>query len=410
MSTQLNQPQKDGRSRIIIESVEPQVDSGRFAAKRVAGDIVTVEADVFTDGHDAVSAVLRFRRLSESEWSEIEMQHISNDRWRAEFTVAEIGVYEFTVAGWVDGFKTWHRDLLKRIAASQDAPVDYLIGADLIDRAAALAVPGDKEWLARSAASLRSSDTAALKRAVATDVRLVSQMQVYPDRSLQLEYDRTLRITVDPLKARFSSWYEFFPRSAAAEPGRHGTFRDCEQWLPYVAGMGFDVLYFPPIHPIGENFRKGKNNAVTAEPEDEGSPWAIGSGLGGHKAVHPKLGTLEDFRRLVQKARELGIDIALDIAFQASPDHPYVAEHKEWFRQRPDGTIQYAENPPKKYQDIYPFDFESSDWLPMWDELRSVFFYWLEQGVRIFRVDNPHTKAFPFWEWTITTVKERYPE
>jgi starch synthase (maltosyl-transferring) len=244
----------------------------------------------------------------------------------------------------------------------------------------------------------------------ATSAPLNQAVSKYPDRRFASEYLRELALVVDPVRARFSAWYEFFPRSASSEPGRHGTFADCEARLPYVAGMGFDVLYFPPIHPIGATFRKGKNNSVVAQPGDTGSPWAIGAADGGHKSIHNQLGTLEDFRRLVKRAEEFGIQIALDIAFQAAPDHPYVRSHENWFRKRPDGTIQYAENPPKKYQDIYPFDFESEDWAGLWQELKSVFLFWIEQGVRIFRVDNPHTKAFPFWEWCITEIKAEYPE
>ncbi len=232
----------------------------------------------------------------------------------------------------------------------------------------------------------------------------------YPDRRFATEMERELVLIVDPVRARFSSWYELFPRSTSPEPGKHGTLQDCTARLPYIADMGFDVVYLPPIHPIGTNFRKGRNNSVTAEPGDVGSPWAIGAPEGGHKSVHPELGTLEDFRALVSRASELGLQVALDIAFQAAPDHPYVKDHEEWFRKRPDGTIQYAENPPKKYQDIYPFDFESTKWWEMWQELKSVFTFWIGQGVRIFRVDNPHTKAFPFWEWCITEIKREWPE
>src|SRR6202034_3512255 len=216
--------------------------------------------------------------------------------------------------------------------------------------------------------------------------------------------------TVDREKARFSTWYEVFPRSCAPEAGRHGTFRDCELWLPYIASMGFDVVYLPPIHPIGREFRKGKNNSPHPQPTDFGSPWAIGSSEGGHKSIHPNLGTLADFKHFVSAAEKLGLEVAIDIAFQCAPDHPYVREHPEWFRKRPDGTIQYAENPPKKYQDIYPLDFESAEWRTLWDELKSVFDYWIDQGVRIFRVDNPHTKPFPFWEWAIGEIKKRHPE
>jgi starch synthase (maltosyl-transferring) len=400
-----------GRHRAVIEAIDPQVDGGRFPAKRCIGDTVRVEADVFTDGHDLLSAVVLWRRPSDTDWKEAPMAPLVNDRWRGEFTVSELGQWLFTVEAWVDAFKTWRRDLEKRIAAEQDAAVDYMIGADLLDAAAGRATGSDAARLRESADSLRQQGipTAQL-RTLALDEIINTLMQRYPDRSLATRYDPELVITVDPVRARFSAWYEFFPRSSAPTPGRHGTFKDCEAWLPYVANLGFDVLYLPPIHPIGINFRKGRNNSVQAQPGDVGSPWAIGGSEGGHKSIHPDLGTIEDFRSLVQRANKLGIQVALDIAFQASPDHPYVKEHPEWFRRRPDGTIQYAENPPKKYQDIYPFDFESEDWESMWKELLSVFLYWVDNGVYIFRVDNPHTKAFPFWEWVIGEVKQRHPQ
>ena len=399
-----------GRRRAVIENVEPQVDGGRYPAKRCLGDAVIVEADVFTDGHDSLSVVLLYKRAADESWLEAPMAATVNDRWRGEFIVSELGRWEFTVEAWVDGFQTWRRDMEKRILAEQDASVDYLIGANLLGAAAGRAAGPDAERLQRAADSLRNTARAAEYRAIALDLSVKASMQRYPDRSLATRYDRNLVVTVDPVRARFSSWYEFFPRSTSPVKGRHGTFRDSEAWLPYVARMGFDVLYLPPIHPIGLTFRKGKNNSVTAEAADVGSPWAIGGAAGGHMSVHPDLGTIEDFRSLVQKAKHYGIQIALDIAFQAAPDHPYVKEHSQWFRSRPDGTIQYAENPPKKYQDIYPFDFETVDWQAMWNELRDVFLFWIKQGVEIFRVDNPHTKAFPFWEWTIAEVKRAHPQ
>ena len=401
--------QNDGRVRVIIEGVAPEVDGGRFPAKRTLGDKIQVEADIFTDGHDSIAAVLAFKHENETPWHEIPLQALVNDRWTGEFTATELGRYRFTIHAWVDHWETWRRDLQKRIKADTDAKVDYLIGADLIDAAARRATSGHADRLIEFAQKLRA-ETASPDRETALSPELNELVLRYPDRRFAARYKSDLEIVVDPVRARFSAWYEFFPRSASNEAGKHGTFADCEARLPYVAGMGFDVLYFPPIHPIGFQFRKGKNNTVTAEPDDVGSPWAIGAETGGHKSILAELGTLDDFRRLVQKASDLGIQIALDIAFQAAPDHPYVKEHENWFRKRPDGTIQYAENPPKKYQDIYPFDFESEDWNGMWEELKSVFEFWIEQGVRIFRVDNPHTKAFPFWEWCITELKRKTPE
>lgn len=400
-----------GRRRAVVESLQPEVDGGRYPAKRCLQDRVVVEADVFTDGHDVVSAMLLYRPEREPAWSEAPMAALLNDRWRGEFVASELGRWLFTVEAWVDGFRTWQRDLEKRILAAQDSAVDYLTGANLVTEAAQRATnEADAAWLREAALKLREARPDASLRTLAASTSLGLIMARYPDRSLATRYPRELVLAVDPVRARFSSWYEFFPRSASPVPGRHGTFKDCEAWLPYVASMGFDVLYFPPIHPIGVTFRKGKNNTVQAEPGDVGSPWAIGGAEGGHVSIHHELGTEADFRALVQKAAEYGIAMAIDVAFQASPDHPYVKEHAAWFRSRPDGTIQYAENPPKKYQDIYPFDFESQDWEPMWEELKNVFLFWAGQGVTIFRVDNPHTKAFPFWEWVIGEVKRAHPE
>jgi starch synthase (maltosyl-transferring) len=399
----------DGRRRVVIEGITPQVDGGRFPAKRTAGDQVRIEADAFTDGHDAIAVVLQARRGGSGEWTEIPMQALVNDRWFGTFRVSELGPYEFKVQGWVDHFETWRRDLLKRIAAETDAAVDYLIGADLVDAAAQRATASDHIWLQERARVLRSKRAPAALRIHATDPMLHELALRYPDKSLASESD-PLRIVVDPVRARFSSWYEFFPRSTAAEAGQHGTFADCEKRLEYAADMGFNVVYLPPIHPIGRSFRKGHNNSPEAQVGDHGSPWAIGAAEGGHKSILSDLGTVDDFKRFVAKAKRLKLDVALDIAFQAAPDHPYVRAHEAWFRMRPDGTIQYAENPPKKYQDIYPFDFESEDWAGMWEELKSVFLYWIGLGITIFRVDNPHTKAFPFWEWVIAEIKSAHPQ
>jgi starch synthase (maltosyl-transferring) len=400
-------PLKLDRSRVIIEAVTPQVDDGRFPCKRVIGDDVVVEADAFIDGHEALSCALLHRRKGAARWQETLMKPLVNDRWTASFPVTELGRYEYTVVAWHDPFKGWRRDLQKRIEAEQDIGVDLQIGAELVEAAAKRATRGDRTTLGLAAEKLRSASEEA--RLIALDERLAAALTRYAEREHQTEYDRVLQVVVDSERARFSSWYELFPRSTADDT-RHGTFRDVERWLPHIASLGFDVLYFPPIHPIGTTFRKGRNNTLTPEPEDVGSPWAIGSPDGGHKAILSDLGTLQDFHHLRDRAREFGIELALDIAFQASPDHPYVKEHESWFKHRPDGTIQYAENPPKKYQDIYPFDFESHEASELWRELRSVFEYWIEQGVRIFRVDNPHTKPFAFWEWAITTLKAAHPD
>jgi len=398
-----------GRSRVIIEGIAPQVDCGRFPAKRTVGDQVRVEADVFTDGHDAIAASVLARRDGSKEWIEIPMKALVNDRWEAAFRVGELGRYGFKVLGWVDHFETWRRDLLKRIKAESDTSLDYLIGAELVAEAAGRATGGDAGWLRERAAVLKAGKEPVQSRTHATDPMLHELVLRYPDKRFATE-SAELPIVVDPVRARFSSWYEFFPRSTAEKAGAHGTFADAEKRLPYVAEMGFNVVYMPPIHPIGRSFRKGKNNNPESQEGDHGSPWAIGATEGGHKGILGELGTVEDFKRFVGKADGLGLQVAMDIAFQAAPDHPYVKDHEAWFKKRPDGTIQYAENPPKKYQDIYPFDFESEDWEGMWRELKSVFEYWISVGVTIFRVDNPHTKAFPFWEWAIGEIKKDHPE
>jgi starch synthase (maltosyl-transferring) len=403
----VNKP-NEGRLRAVIENVKPEIDGGRFPAKRVVGERMTVEADIFTDGHDALAAALLYRRRSDSHWSETPMESLDNDRWRATFEVTEIGAYLYTLQAWVDRFESWRQGLAKKLQAGQDVATDLLIGAGLVEETANRAPPTDKKRLGNFISILRSKQPDAGETALLPE--LAALMAKESDRRWAVTYEKELRVNVDREKARFGTWYEMFPRSCASEPGVHGTLRDCEQRLPYVASMGFDVLYLPPIHPIGRSFRKGKNNELGAGPDDVGSPWAIGAKEGGHKAIHPQLGTLEDFKRLVTKAKESGIEIALDIAFQCAPDHPYAREHPEWFRKRPDGSIQYAENPPKKYQDIYPLDFETDHWKELWDELKSIIVFWCEQGVRIFRVDNPHTKAFPFWEWVIAEVKKDYPE
>ncbi|HEY2468997.1 MAG TPA: alpha-1,4-glucan--maltose-1-phosphate maltosyltransferase [Terracidiphilus sp.] len=406
----MNRNQIDGRRRVIIEDITPQVDCGRFPAKRTEGDEVRVEADVFTDGHDAIAASLLAHREGSDEWTEIRMKPLVNDRWEGAFRVSELGRYGFKVQGWVDHFETWRRDLLKRIKAESDVVLDYLIGAELVVETAKRAVGGDSEWLNERATVLKSGKEPKELRTHATDPMLHELMMRYPDKQFATESSPELSVVVDPVRARFSSWYEFFPRSTAEKLGAHGTFADCEARLPYIAEMGFNVVYIPPIHPIGRTFRKGKNNNPEAQPGDFGSPWAIGAKEGGHKEILSDLGTLADFKRFVLKAGEFGMSVAIDIAFQVSPDHPYVKEHEPWFKKRPDGTIQYAENPPKKYQDIYPFDFESEDWKGMWEELKSVFEYWIKAGITIFRVDNPHTKAFPFWEWAIGEIKRDHPE
>jgi starch synthase (maltosyl-transferring) len=399
--------------RVVIERVEPEVDGGRFAIKRTVGEEVRVRADIYADGHDLLSAMLLYQPVGDSVRTEVSMRVVNNDRWEASFRVEKLGRYVYTIVAWVDTFRTWSADLQKRAQALQDISVDLLIGAEIVGAAAGRARAAEaRRRLAEAGANLKqnakANGEAALR--IALDPELASLVNANRDLAADARYEKELAVVVDPEKARFSAWYEMFPRSCTTDPKRHGTFRDCIDRLPYVAGMGFDILYLPPIHPIGRSERKGKNNSTTPTPEDTGSPWAIGSKEGGHKAIHPQLGSLEDLKALVGKAGEFGIDVALDIAYQASPDHPYVKEHREWFRERPDGTVQYAENPPKKYQDIYPFNFDSERAPELWEELKSVVTYWIEQGIHVFRVDNPHTKPFAFWEWMIDEVKREHPE
>jgi len=402
----------EGRARVVIEGVKPEIDCGRFPIKRIVGDKVVVEADVFADGNEMVSVRLRYRKEDVPGWTEVPMEHITNDRWRGAFTVGEVGRYLYTLTGWVDRFKSWRNDFAKRVATGdQDIPVHLLSAAQLIADAAGRAAGPDRQIMKNWAQTLKSAGVPHDEKVrLALDEVVASTMDRNSDRQFAVTYPRELSVMVERDKARFSSWYEMFPRSSSARAGRHGTFRDCEARLAYVAEMGFDVLYFPPIHPIGFSCRKGRNNCITAGPDDPGTPWAIGSEEGGHKAINPQLGTMRDFKRLVNKAEEYGIEIALDISFHCSVDHPYVKEHPEWFRWRPDGTIQYAENPPNKYQDIYPFNFETVKWRELWEELKSVIVFWIKQGIRIFRVDNPHTKPFSFWEWLVNDIKRENPD
>jgi starch synthase (maltosyl-transferring) len=402
---------EQGRQRVIIEGVSPEIDAGLFPIKRVTGETVVVHADIFSDGHDVLRAVLLHRQETETAWTETPMEPLANDRWCGRFTVGPVGAALYTLEGWIDPLGSWRRDLEKKVKAGLDVSVELLQGAELIRQAAGRAVNPHTQALKLWADTIGFPQTLPLEERVqlALDPERLALAHRYPDRSHATRYSRELRVLIDPPLARFGAWYELFPRSTAPEPGRHGTFQDCAALLPEIARMGFDVLYLPPIHPIGRSYRKGKNNNPQAQPGEPGSPWAIGASEGGHKAILPELGTLSDFRRLVSKAADHGLAIALDIAFQCAPDHPYTTEHPDWFRKRPDGSIQYAENPPKKYQDIYPIDFDTADWQALWQELRSIFEFWVEQGVSVFRVDNPHTKTFPFWDWCINSLKQRHP-
>ena len=412
----------EGRKRVVIEIVGPKVECGRYPARRFIGDSVEVTAALFGDGHDHVSGQLLYRQKGERRWRTVAMQALGNDIYSASFIVDKLGDWQFAVQGWIDHFGTWCHDLKKRLAAqpdpnkpdegktAQDIPLALSTGALLLAEAAkrgkgvdAKALNDAKhslEWMADQSAPVyeypisEGIETLANKH---FNAELATRSEEFP-------------LWVDRAKARYSTWYELFPRSASPDPTRHGTFADVETHLPRIAAMGFDVLYMPPISPVGEAFRKGPNNNVVAQPGDEGSPWAVGSIEGGHTAIHKQLGTMKDFEALVEAAKEHQIEIALDIAFQCSPDHPWVKEHPSWFIIRPDGSIQYAENPPKKYQDIYPLNFESSDWRGLWQHLYEVFEFWIRHGVNIFRVDNPHTKALPFWEWVIAEIHTKHPD
>ncbi|MFO7642886.1 MAG: alpha-1,4-glucan--maltose-1-phosphate maltosyltransferase [Desulfosarcina sp.] len=397
-------------NRVVIETVQPQIDSGRFPARRAIGETVVVTADIFADSHDRISAELMFRKTPDARWQRRPLELLGNDRWQGAFRVSELGVYEYTVRAWIDHFATWVELLRKKEAAGQDLAVDLREGAEQVAAAATRASASEADRLTRIAEFLRGQERTIDRVKMAFDPDLGRLMAGCPDRRQETAYGRLLRVRVERPRARFSTWYELFPRSCSTEPGRHGTFQDVIARLPYIAAMGFDVLYLPPIHPIGRSHRKGKNNQTLAAADDPGSPWAIGAQEGGHTAVHPQLGTVDDFQQLVEAARGHEIEIALDMAFQCSPDHPYVREHPQWFRRRPDGSIQYAENPPKKYQDIYPFDFESQDAPALSQALLDVVRFWIDLGIRIFRVDNPHTKPLRFWEWLIGEVKQTHPE
>jgi starch synthase (maltosyl-transferring) len=398
------------RSRVVIASVLPHVDSGRFAIKRTVGETVQVKATILCDGQDVLNCQLLYRSEKTPIWSRVTMLCDGNDGWRAQFQVTQLGKYFFTVEASLDRLATWLRDFRKKVEAHQWEEVDVKTGALLLKKIAKGLPAAQAEIFAGWEKFLNSSPRASdFPRFFENEKELKLIAERVPDASL-VQYSVELPVIVDPVHAAHAAWYEFFPRSFSTVPGKHGTFATSEKHLEYVQAMGFDIVYLPPIHPIGKTFRKGRNNVTTAQPRDSGSPWAIGSHEGGFCSVHPELGSLADFKHFLEKADHLGLKIALDLAFQCSPDHPYVKEHPEWFKQRPNGTIQYAENPPKKYQDIYPFDFECDAPDLLWEELKSVVFYWIKNGIKIFRVDNPHTKPFHFWEWLISEVRKAHPE
>ena len=391
----------------VIEKVAPQVDGARFAVKRVVGEDIVVSADCFAHGHERVACVVRYRGPGDAKWTELEMQPLGNDRWQARFTVDRLGAWQYRVACWIDHLTSWRDGFLRRVDA-EDLRIAAVAGAELVAASAANAGGAERERLEQWSQGLREQPQPERLRALATDEALLELARRHAPRSGATQ-TVPFPAFVDRERARFSAWYECFPRSMAAQPGAHGTFADLEARLDDIRAAGFDVVYLPPIHPIGRTKRKGRNNVPVSQPGDVGSPWAIGAAEGGHTAIHPQLGTIEDFRRLVRAARSRGLEIALDVAFQVAPDHPWVAEHPLWFRRRPDGSVQFAENPPKKYEDIYPLDFDTRDWRALWRAMRDVFHFWLAHGVEIFRVDNPHTKPFPFWEWLIRDIRRDHP-
>jgi len=395
---------------IWIGAVRPALDGGRFPVKRVVGEALEVSADILREGHEALAARLRYRAVKDTAWRETPMAHVDNDRWAGRFALEENTRYLYTIEAYADTYGSWAADLRKRLAADMDVTSELLEGAALVQATAARAMGADRARLEALGAEVAASPSPAARARRLLDAETLALMTLHADRSAATRYDLELEVVVDRPAAQCAAWYELFPRSQGRTPGAHGTFKDCLDRLPDIAAMGFDVLYLPPIHPIGRTARKGRNNALVAGPDDPGSPWAIGNEHGGHTAVEPALGTLDDFRALVAGARAHGLEIALDYALQCAPDHPWVREHPEWFHHRPDGTIKYAENPPKKYQDIYPLNFYCRDREALWEALRGVVLFWIEQGVRTFRVDNPHTKPLPFWAWLIREVQAVHPD
>ncbi|MGH7320257.1 MAG: maltotransferase domain-containing protein, partial [Candidatus Rokuibacteriota bacterium] len=395
--------------RILIEAVYPELDDGRYPIKREVGEVLEVWADILKDGHDALAAVVKYRAKRESDWREAPMRLFDNDRWTGAFPLIENTRYVYTIEAWTDTFRSWVRDLEKRVGAGQPVEAELQEGAALVRRTAQRATGADRLALEEAATRLGGRTPSVDRIRIAREARLAWLMSSWADREDASRYDRELEVVVDRERARFAAWYEMFPRSQGSVAGRSGTFDDCIRRLRDIRAMGFDVVYLPPIHPIGHTGRKGRNNALVAAPADPGSPWAIGSEHGGHTAVEPSLGALADFRRFVAAARALGIEVALDYAIQCSPDHPWVREHPEWFHRRPDGSIKYAENPPKKYEDIYPINFQTADWEALWRELRGVLEFWIAQGVRTFRVDNPHTKPLVFWRWLVHEIQAEHP-
>ncbi|MDP9368369.1 MAG: alpha-1,4-glucan--maltose-1-phosphate maltosyltransferase [Chloroflexota bacterium] len=397
-------------SSILIEHLSPELDCGRYPVKREVGDVLRVEADIFKEGHDRIAAVVRYRRWNDSDWLEADMHHVDNDRWAGSFLLPENTRYCYTVQAFPDVFGTWREGLEKKAAAGQDVGSELQEGLEIIAEAMQRADEDDRILFQRVTEAVDQATTQAVAVRQMLGDELDAAMRRNRSRAGAATYASELSVVVDRVRARYAAWYELFPRSAGRVPGQSGTFADAAARLPAIAAMGFDVVYFPPIHPIGRINRKGPNNTLVAGPDDPGSPYAIGNETGGHDAIEPSLGTLNDFRAFVEAARGLGMDVALDFAIQCAPDHPWVKDHPDWFYVRPDGTIKYAENPPKKYEDIYPINFQSADWRNLWEELKRIVLFWVDQGVTTFRVDNPHTKPTVFWEWLIAEVQQSHPE
>lgn len=397
------------QSRIVIENIAPQLNCGAVFIKRVVNEIVNVTADVLVDGHDVLQASVLYKHESEKTWSETRMQDLGNDAYSASFTTTKQGYYTYKLQGWVDYALNWQHGIERKIDDHQHVSSELLEGAELLNNIKGKLSKDEKAYLTHLKNIFKNKDSYSEAISEATSNKLKSLFIAYPEKLLT-HTSKELQVYVDREKARFSTWYEFFPRSSSEIEGKHGTFKDCHRLLPRIADMGFDTLYFPPIHPIGEVNRKGKNNTTNALEGDVGSTWGIGSKHGGHKDIHPELGSLEDFKTLVSEAKSMGIEVAMDYALQAAPDHPWVTDHPDWFKWRPDGTVQYAENPPKKYQDILPIYWESKDFKNLWKECLDTLFYWIDCGINVFRVDNPHTKPYYFWGWIIEQVKAKHPD
>lgn len=396
------------QQRVVIENILPQLHGGAFFIKRVVGETVTVTADILPDGHDVIQAEVLYKHENDKKYGEVRMAHLGNDVHSASFQVQKQGYYTYKVQGWVDYALNWQHGIEAKLKDGQHVKSELLDGVQYLKPLVKKGLAKEKSYAEKLVKWFQDGESYDQAVAEATSEQLHQLFLKYPARFLA-NTSNDLQVYVDRKKANFSTWYEFFPRSASEEPGKHGTFKDCERLLPRIANMGFDTLYFPPVHPIGEVNRKGKNNTTDAQEGDSGVPWGIGSKHGGHKAIHPELGTEKDFKDLIGKAKDMDIEIAMDLAFQAAPDHPYISSHPEWFRKRPDGTMQYAENPPKKYQDIVNFYFETEAYRELWQELLDVTLHWVKLGIQIFRVDNPHTKPYYFWHWLIAQVKKDHP-